>query len=202
MKTNSPLKTFKPFFCPAHTEPGGMNNLIVQLAAPYQFIATSTISNYGDRPPSVVIDCYWNNILPDAHHKIIADRLHVDLLRSIESFYPDLDRNTQYQVSDNRAHTSTLGTGFRFLWCESQMFGATHDTILFPGPSWTLYAADYPSEGDVVEAYSEEPACDLLGELLIQETAPNTLPEITELKDWYQALNQTLSQITPEDFVK
>jgi len=201
MKTNSPLKTFKPFFCPAHTEPGGKSNIIVQLAAPYQFVATSTIITHDDGPPCVVIECYWNRPLPDSCHRIVAGQMHVELLGKIESFYPDLDSNTEYQVSDNRAQTCTLGPGFRFHWCESQMFGATHDTVLFPGPPWTLYAVDCPSEGDVVVAYSEEPLKGVLDELLIQEESPDTRPTITEVKDWYKDLIQNLTDITPEDLI-
>jgi len=199
MKTNSPLKTFKPFFCPAHTEPGGKSNIIVQLAAPYQFVATSTIITHDDGPPCVVIECYWNRPLPDSCHRIVAGQMHVELLGKIESFYPDLDSNTEYQVSDNRAETCTLGPGFRFLWCESQEFGATHDTILFPGPPWTIFAVDYPSQGEVIVAYSEEPLKGVLDKILNQEELPDTRPTIVEVKQWCQDFIQNLTDISPED---
>jgi hypothetical protein len=202
MKTNSPLETFKPFFCPAHTKPGDMNNIIVQLAAPYQFVAIATILAREGGPPQVVIDCYWNNPLPDAQHKLIADRLYVALLKSIESFYPEMDPNAEYQVSDNQAHTCTLGPGFRFLWCESQEFGATHDTVLYPGPSWTLYALDYPSEGELRIAYTEEPTNPLLEELLIQDSEPDSRPKSTEALQWYQSFIQNLSAITAENLAE
>lgn len=201
MKTNSQPEAFKPFFCPAHTRAGAPYNLIVQLAAPYQFVAIATIIGRDTGPPQAVIDCYWNTPLPDAQHKIIADRLHVALLGSIESFYPDLDPDTEYQVSDNRAHTSALGPGYELLHCEAEAFGATHDVILFPGPSWTLYATDYPTEGELAVAYTEEPLNPLLEKLGIQEHQPDSRPKSTHVKQWHQRFMEDLDAITPKDLL-